>query len=252
MEQQNPEMKRRPEASVNPDLPAPTHTSEVVWLEPISDHALEHLTGCRPGPSARYEATEAVSLAFVTALQLLPPRQRAVLVLRDVLGFSAAESARILESTPESVTNALKRARAAFTKHLPDRPPPPAAHSQSERTVVDKLTRAYATADIDQVVSLLAEEVRISMPPVPFEYRGRDAAARLIAASFAGAGGRRLVETRANHQPAFGMYQRDPHADVLHAAGLMVLTLSGEQIAEIAIFDNNVVARFGLPRTLPA
>ncbi|MCI3273668.1 RNA polymerase subunit sigma-70 [Streptomyces cylindrosporus] len=246
-----PQMQR-PEVGVNPELPAPTHTSEVAWLEPIPDHVLETLADHRPGPAARYEANEAISLAFVNALQLLPARQRAVLVLRDVLGYSAAESADILETSTESVTSALKRARATLARHRPERAPAPPPDSPAERALVDRLTRAYATADVDQVIALLAEDVRLSMPPVPFEYRGRDAAAGMLAAVFARVGGRRLVATRANHQPAFGVYQRERHSGVLHAAGLMVLTLSGDRIAEMTIFDNNVLARFGLPRTLPA
>jgi RNA polymerase sigma-70 factor (ECF subfamily) len=233
-------------------LPAPTHADDVVWLEPLPDHALEHLTDHRPGPAARYEATEAISLAFIRALQLLPARQRAVLVLRDVLGFHAGEAADILETTTESVTSALKRARAGLAQHLPTRAPAPAPHSAPERALVDKLTRAYANADVDQLVALLAEDVRLSMPPMPAEYRGRDVAAHFLGVLFAGSRGYRLIETRANNQPAFAVYRSDPHTEILHATGLMVLTLSGDQIAAMTSFDNNVLARFGLPRTLPA
>lgn len=246
-----PEMPR-PEAGPDPEIPAPTHATEVVWLEPLPEQAFEGLADREPGPAARYETTESVSLAFVTALQLLPARQRAVLVLRDVLGFSAVESAQILETTTESVTSALKRARATLGRHLPQRTPAPAMHSAAERALVDKLTRAYATADVGEVVALLADDVRLSMPPVPLEYRGLENTTQFLAAVFARVGGRRLVETRANFQPAFGVYQRDQHDEVLHATGLMVVTLSGEQIAEITMFDNNVLARFGLPRSLPA
>jgi RNA polymerase sigma-70 factor (ECF subfamily) len=247
-----PEVPPRPEVSRQRDLPAPTHATEVLWLEPLQEHLLESLVDREPSPDARYEAVESVSLAFITALQLLPARQRAVLVLRDVLGFSAAESAEILESTVDSVTSALKRARATLAGHLPERLPAPPPNSPAERALVDKLTNAYATADVDEVIALLAEDVRLSMPPVPLEYRGLEEASRFLAAGFARAGRRRLVPTRANHQPAFGLYQRDRHSEVLHATGLMVLTLSGEQIVEITMFDNNVLARFGLPRSLPA
>ena len=237
------------------DPPEPTRLGEVVWLEPYPDVLLEGLADRTPGPEARYEATEAISLAFVTALQLLPPRQRAVLVLRDVLGFHAHEVAHILESTPESVTSALKRARATLQRRLPpsgEGEPPPAPNSAVEQELIQRLTRAYDTGDVDGVVALLTEDVWVAMPPVPLEYQGRELAARFHAAvTFRQGRTYRLVATRANGQPAFGMYVRDPHATLLHANGLMVLTLAGRRISAMTRFDNSVLARFGLPRTLP-
>ena len=237
------------------DPPEPTRLGEVVWLEPYPDVLLEGLTDRTPGPEARYEATEAISLAFVTALQLLPPRQRAVLVLRDVLGFHAHEVAHILESTPESVTSALKRARATLQRRLPpsgEGEPPPEPNSAVEQELIQRLTRAYDTGDVDGVVALLTDDVWVAMPPVPLEYQGRELAARFHAAvTFRQGRTYRLVATRANGQPAFGMYVRDTHATLLHANGLMVLTLAGRRISAMTRFDNSVLARFGLPRTLP-
>jgi RNA polymerase sigma-70 factor (ECF subfamily) len=235
------------------DLPEPTRLGEVSWLEPYPDVLLEGLADTTPGPEARYEAAEAISLAFVTALQLLPPRQRAVLILRDVLGFRASEAAGILETTEESVTSALKRARATLQRELPGSgqdPPPP--DSAAERELIARLTRAYDAGDVDAVVALLADDVQLRMPPVPLEYHGRELTARfLTVVAFRQGRTYRLVATRANGQPAFGAYVRDPLTGVAHAAGLLVLTLAGDRISAMTRFDNSVLPRFGLPRTLP-
>ena len=237
------------------DPPEPTRLGEVSWLEPYPDALLEGLADSAPGPEARYEATEAISLAFVTALQLLPPRQRAVLILRDVLGFRASETAGILDTSEESVTSALKRARAALQRQLPaaqgqDPPPPP--DSAAERELIARLTRAYDTGDVDGIIALLADDVQLRMPPVALEYQGREVAARfLTSVALRQRRTYRLVATRANGQPAFGAYVRDPLTGVAHANGLLVLTLAGERISVMTRFDNSVLPRFGLPRTLP-
>jgi RNA polymerase sigma-70 factor (TIGR02960 family) len=234
--------------------PEPTRLGEVVWLEPYPDTLLEGAIGVPLGPEARYEQTESVSLAFVTALQVLPPRQLAVLVLRDVLGFHANEVADMLDSTVESVNSALKRARASLQRRrspATDREPPPATGSPAEDAIVAKFVRAYESADLDAVVALLTDDVFISMPPMPFEYEGRDVVARFCASLF-GAGRRfDLVPTRANGQPAFGAYLRAPNG-TRHGTGLFVLTLTGGRICAITRFDNNVLPWFGLPRSLPS
>jgi RNA polymerase sigma-70 factor (TIGR02960 family) len=230
--------------------PAPTRLGEVVWLEPFPDALLEGTAG----PEARYEQTEAISLAFVTALQVLPPRQLAVLILRDVLGFHASEVAAMLDSTVDSVTSALKRARASLQRRQPTtagREPPPAAGSPAEEAIVADFVRAWESADLDALVALLTNDVFISMPPIPFEYEGRDMVARFCAVLF-GAGRRfDLVPTRANGQPAFGAYVRGP-TGTRHGAGLYVLTLTGGRICAMTRFDNSVLPWFGLPRSLPA
>ena len=237
----------------NVEPPVPTRLGEVVWLEPFPDALLEGAVGVPLGPEARYEQTESISLAFVTALQVLPPRQLAVLILRDVLGFHAKEVAEMLDSTVESVNSALKRARASLQRRrLPtaDRDPPPASESPSEEALVAKFVRAYQSADLDALVALLTEDVSISMPPMPFEYEGRDVVARFCASIF-GAGRRfDLVPTRANGQPAFGAYLRTP-TGIGHGIGLLVLTLSGDRICAMTRFENSVLPWFGLPRSLP-
>jgi RNA polymerase sigma-70 factor (TIGR02960 family) len=249
---------RRPQTDWPPPdlhLPEPTRVGEVIWLEPYPDALLANAADTPPGPEARYEATEAISLAFVTALQLLPPRQRAVLILRDVLGFPASEVAHILESTEESVTSALKRARATLQRSVPpsgDREPPPPPNSPVEQELLARLTRAYEIGDVDGIVALLTDDVWVSMPPVPLEYQGRELAARFhTAVTFRQGRTYQLVATRANGQPAYCGYFRDPASGVLHATGLVVLTLAGDRICAMTRFDNSVLPRFGLPRTLP-
>ena len=163
--------------------PEPTRLGEVVWLEPFPDALLEGAIDMPLGPDARYEQTESISLAFVTALQVLPPRQLAVLILRDVLGFHAGEVADMLDSTVESVNSALKRARASLQRRrspTADREPPPASDSPAEDAIVAKFVRAYESADLDALVALLTDDVFISMPPMPFEYEGRDIVAPLL------------------------------------------------------------------------
>jgi len=241
---------RRPEV----DPPEPTRLAEVVWLEPYPDVLLEGLPDTAPGPEARYEATEAISLAFITALQLLPTRQRAVLILRDVLGFPAREVAGILDTTQESVTSALKRARATLQHRHPSSPQqeaPPPPGSATEQELVARLARAFENSDVDGVVALLTDDAWLRMPPVPLEYQGREQAARFFTAVFPPSGSHRMVATRANNQPAFAVYLRDPRADIAHATGVIVLTLAGNQISAITRFDNSVLPQFGLPRTLP-
>jgi RNA polymerase sigma-70 factor (TIGR02960 family) len=234
--------------------PEPTRLGEVVWLQPFPDALLEGAFDVPPGPEARYEQTEAVSLAFVTALQILPPRQVAVLILRDVLGFHASEVAGMLDSTTESVTSALKRARASLQRQQPraaGREPPPAGGSPAEEALVAKFVRAWESADLGALVALLTDEVFVSMPPIPFEYEGRDVVARFCAILL-GAGRRfDLVPTRANGQPAFGTYLRAPDG-ICHGTGLYVLALSGNRICAMTRFDNSVLPWFGLPRSLPS
>jgi len=229
--------------------PEPTRLGEIVWLEPFPDTPFEQATD----PETRYEQTESISLAFVTALQTLPPRQVAVLVLRDVLGFHANEVADMLGSSVESVTSALKRARAGLEHRQAasaGREPPPAERSPAEDAIVARFVTAYESADLDTLVELLTDDVFVSMPPMPFEYEGREAVMR-FAASIFGAGRRfDLVPTRANGQPAFGMYLRAA-TGVRHGTGLFVLTLSGERICGMTRFESVALPWFGLPRSLP-
>jgi RNA polymerase sigma-70 factor (TIGR02960 family) len=237
----------------NVEPPEPTRLGEVVWVQPFP-YLLEGAIDVPTGPEARYEQTESISLAFVTALQVLPPRQVAVLILRDVLGFHASEVAGMLDSTVESVNSALKRARVSLQRRHPaavGREPPPAPGSSAEDAIVAKFVSAWESADLDALVALLTDDVVISMPPMPFEYDGRDAVARFCAGLF-GAGRRfDLVPTRANGQPAFGAYLRPP-AGIRHGTGLYVLTLAGDRVRAMTRFDNSVLPWFGLPRSLPS
>jgi len=236
--------------------PEPTRLGEVVWLEPYPDALLEGVMNTPLGPEARYEQTEAISLAFVTALQVLPARQRAALILREVLGYHANEVADMLDSTVESVNSALKRARASLPP-IGEREPSPAPDSRSEHAIVAKFVRAWESADLDALVALLTDDVFVSMPPMPFEYEGRDVVARFCASLFRS--GRRfdLVRTRANCQPAFGAYLRSVPREawapngISHGVGLYVLTLTGDRICAMTRFDNSVLPSFGLPRSLP-
>jgi RNA polymerase sigma-70 factor (TIGR02960 family) len=251
---------RRPRtAAPLPDLalPEPTGVSDAPpWLEPYPDVLLDNLVDQAPGPETRYETTEAISLAFITALQLLPPRQRAVLVLRDVLGYHAGEVAEMLDATQESVQSALKRARATVDSHLADSGgarPARQPDSPAERQLVARLTDALERADIEALTGLLAEDVRVSMPPAMLEYQGIDVARRFFAAVILRPGrSYRAVPTRANGQPAFGMYMADPHTGVYRAYGLHVVTIAGDRVTTVTGFDASVLPRFGLPRTLPA
>jgi RNA polymerase sigma-70 factor (TIGR02960 family) len=239
----------------NVEPPEPTRLGEVDWLEPYPDVLLDEGAINAPlGPEARYEQTESISLAFVTALQVLPPRQLAVLILRDVLGFHANDIADMLDSSVDSVNSALKRARATLQRRFPatgDREPPPASNSPAEDAIVEKFVLAWESADLDALVALLTDDVFISMPPMPFEYEGRDVVARFCASLFDS--GRRfdLVPTRANGQPAFGAYLRGA-AGISHGVGLYVLTLSGDRISALTRFENSVLPSFGLPRSLPS
>ena len=235
--------------------PEPTRRTEPLWLQPYPDALLDDLPDTAPGPEARYETREAVTLAFVTGLQRLPPRQRAVLVLRDVLGYPAAQAADMLAVSEVSVNSALRRARATLAAQLPaaGRDSAPAPRSARERELTSRFADAFEAADTERLVALLTGDAWLTMPPEPLQYQGQPAIAEFFQTrpqwktQVA-----RLVSARANNQPAFGYYRTDPHAPVRHAHGLIVLTLAGSRISAITRFgENSLFARFGLPPTLP-
>jgi RNA polymerase sigma-70 factor (ECF subfamily) len=248
--------RRLPTMPTPPEQPPePTRRGEPIWLEPYPDVLLEGVADRSTEPDARYEAREAIGLAFLTALQRLPPRKRAVLVLRDVLGFRASEVAEMLATTPASVNLALQRARSALGADPPagERERAPLPDSVEERELVARFADAFEGGDVEGVVAFLTDDAWLTMPPEPLEYQGPTAIARFL--STVPAGGRlerfRLVPTRANGQPAFGCYLHDAHAPIAHAYGLMVLTLRGERVAALTGFpDTSVFPHFGLPRTL--
>ena len=230
-------------------LPRPTRLGEIFWLDPMPDALVGGVADSRP--DVRYEQSESISLAFVTALQHLPPRQVAVLLLRDVLGFRASEVAEMLDATVDSVNSALKRARARLRPlHSVDgagAPPPPSSTSENE--LVARFVSAYESGDLDGLVELFTDDVFFSMPPLPQEYLGRDAVGEFFSLLFDVGRVYRTVPTRANGQPAFGLYARAADG-VYHGTGFMVLTLADEQIAALTRFETTVLPWFGLPRSL--
>jgi RNA polymerase sigma-70 factor, ECF subfamily len=224
---------------------------ESVWVEPYPDESLGLEDGLA-GPEARYEQRESVELAFIAALQHLPARQRAVLILRDVLGFSAREVAGALETTPTGVDSALQRAHKAVDERLPERSQQAALRSLDDerlREIVDGFVDAWERADVDAVVAMLASDVAMTMPPLPTWYRGREAVAAFLEGwPLSGDRRWRLVPVRANAQPAFGHYVWDEGRETFTAHSITVITLDGERIAEITAFlDAELIPRFGLP-----
>jgi len=240
--------------------PAPTRRGEPVWLQPYPDALLDDVPDTAVGPDAAYEAKESIALAFVAAVQQLPPRQRAVLLLRDALGFRSPEVAGIMDSSEASVNSALQRARATMTAALPgrsaaDRERAALPRSARERELAQRFAAAYAADDIDGVVALLTDDAWFSMPPANLEYQGPAAIAGFLADSARYRRGRTvaLIPTRANGQPAFGCYVPDEQAPISHLHGILVLTIDGNRISAITRFiDGSLAPHFGLPRTLPS
>lgn len=247
--------RRRPEDLPRmTEMPEPTRRAEPIWLEPYPDVLFEGIPDQAPGPEARYETKEAIALAFIVGLQHLPPQQRAVLVLRDVLGFRAGEVAEMLDTSEPSVNSLLRRARAAFESRLPaaGRERAPLPHSKLERDVVGSFADAVEAGDVDAMVALLTDDAWVTMPPEPWEYQGTNAIRVFLRDREVRRGApMRLVPTRANGQPAFGCYLPDAQSEIARAFALFVLTLDGDRISAITWFgDTSVFPHFGLPRTL--
>jgi RNA polymerase sigma-70 factor (ECF subfamily) len=231
--------------------PEPTRLGEVLWLQPYPDLLLDGLSDQAPGPEARYESREAISLAFVTAVQLLPPNQRAALLLRDVLGYRAAEAAQLLGLSEDAVTSALKRARATMAAAGSAEPPPPPPGSPEERALLERFVAAFTAHDIDALVGLMTDDAWVRMPPLPFEYRGTETVRRFFTAVYGHwKESGHVVPVRANGQPAWGAYARNPTTGVLHITGVYVIGLAGSLICELTRFETTLAPYFGLPRTL--
>jgi RNA polymerase sigma-70 factor, ECF subfamily len=227
---------------------------ESVWIEPVADARLGLDSG-PVSPAARYELRESVELAFIAALQHLPPRQRAVLILRDVLGFSAREAAEVLEATPASIDTALQRAHRTVDQRLPEQDQQAALRTLDDaalRRVVDGYIDAWQRDDVDALAALLTEEAVFAMPPFTNWFRGREAIAEFLRALPMSEGNRwRLVPVRANSQLAFGHYEWRKERGAFVAHAIDVLALSGDRIAEITAFmDPQAFAGFGLPDAL--
>lgn len=247
---------RRPKRVLPIDYPADDRAGDSAWVEPYPDDMLGLEDG-RAGPAARYEQREAVELAFITALQHLPPRQRAVLVLREVLGFSAKEVADTLDSTVASVNSALQRARKTIDERLPEQSQQATLSALGDSRVaeiVERFVDAFERGDVDAIVAVLAEDATFAMPPYPGVYRGREE----IADSWLMPGGPtprlRYVPTRANGQLALGAYRLDPARGSYLPVALDVLTLRGSEIVDVTAFRDtaDVFSRFGLPSELAA
>jgi RNA polymerase sigma-70 factor (TIGR02960 family) len=235
------------------EMPEPTRYGDAIWLEPYADALLESVPDQAPGPDTRYEAKEGIALAFIVGLQHLPPSQRAVLVLRDVLGFRASEVADMLDTTEPAVNSLLRRARAAFESRLPaaGRERAPLPNSRVERDVVGRFAAALETGDIDAVVALLTGDAWLTMPPEPYEYQGPAVIGAFLRDRTHRRGTPRLVPTRANTQPAFGCYFVSPQTEIARPYALLVLTLEGGRISAITWFGGSgFFPHFGLPRIL--
>jgi RNA polymerase sigma-70 factor (ECF subfamily) len=248
--------RRRPQAAKRFDfpLPPPTRGAEPSRLEPYPDALLEGVVDTGPTPDIRYETKETVQLAFIEALQRLPPRERAALVLRDVLGFPAREAAAMLGASEDSVKSALKRARARIEQLRHDGDPPPAAGSPGERELARRFAEAFEANDVEGIVELLTDDAWVTMPPEALEYHGREAIRAFFSAGWhrPGAGRNRLLPAHANGQPAFGCYRRDPETGIANGAGLIVLTLEGDRISAVTRFhDPGLMHAFGLPENVP-
>jgi RNA polymerase sigma-70 factor (ECF subfamily) len=229
---------------------------ESVWLEPYPDEKLE-LDVNLAGPEVRYEQRESVELAFVAALQHLPARQRAVLIFRDVLGFSARETATALETTPISIDSALQRAHKTVNDRLPSQSQQATLRSLGDNQlseIVERYVAAWERDDVDALAAMLTEDAKMAMPPVPTWFRGRDDVAMFLRSiPLDGVQRWRIVPVRANGQLAFGGYMWDEQTDAFWATCLTVLTLRGASIEEITAFlTPNTFGRFGLPESLAA
>lgn len=228
------------------DPPSPSRRSDVTWLQPYPDTLLERAAERAPGPAARYLARETVELAFVAALQELPPRQVAVLLLCDVLGFSTAEVAPLLNTTANAIKGALQRARASVAQQRTSRG---GAHRPADSTQEWELARSFAQAftddDIDSVIELLTDDAWLGMPPAPHEYHGHAAIRAFLCSSAMWRADRRirLVATGANSQPAFGSYLADHHGTRARFSGVIVLTLRDRRIARVTRFLDPELSR---------
>jgi RNA polymerase sigma-70 factor, ECF subfamily len=230
--------------------------TEPVWIEPYpEDETLGRIPDGAAGPEARYERREALELAFIAAVQHLPPRQRAALVMRDVLGFSAKEAAESLDTTVASVNGGLRRARRAIEERLPEESQQATIRSlghQRLRDLVRRFVDAFERGDVDAILSTLAEDARFSMPPYREWCRGREAIADSWLMPSGPTPRLRYLETSANGQPALGVYLRDPHAGAYLPHCMDVLAVDGRSISEVIAFRSaQAFSRFGLPERLP-
>jgi RNA polymerase sigma-70 factor (TIGR02960 family) len=234
-------------------LPSLESMRDVPWLQPYPDKLLEELAPPDEEPDAAVVARETIELTFLAVIQLLPARQRAVLILRDVLDWSAAETAELLETSVAATNSALQRARATLREELPERraEPAPADLTEAERALLEGFIATHESGDTAAAAALLAEDVRVTMPPLPAVYDGIESLRPLWRTAFEeGMGDWRLVPTRANRLPAAASYLRAPGATEYRAFKLDVLRVREGKIAEVTTFGSHLFAQFGLAETL--
>ena len=233
-------------------------TGEVLWLQPYPDELLDELPDAGEDPEAAIASKETIELAYLVAIQRLVPLQRAVLILRDVVGCSAKEAATVLETSVPSVNSALQRARAAMQEHLPERReewPSDTDATAAERELLERYVEYSESPRPLELKQLVSEDVRFSMPPYPGVWVGRDAVVESwIEGGFGSEsfGSLRCVVTRANRQPAVACYVRKPGDDEYSAMALDVIGIANGEVADIVTFDGSVFGWFGLPETLAA
>jgi RNA polymerase sigma-70 factor (TIGR02960 family) len=230
--------------------PSTQSFAEIPWLHPYPDHLLDEVAPTEEQPDAKVVAKETIELSYLAVIQLLPPRQRAVLILRDVLDWSASETASLLEMSVAAANSALQRARATLLERLPARDLAQSAADPSERELLDRLVDAHERADVDAAVALMRDDVRITMPPNPWCFDGLDAVRPLLERGLAGPGEWRLVHTRANRQPAAASYLRAWDDTEFRAFKIDVMRIEGGRVAEFTTFGNSLFGAFGLAPTL--
>ena len=243
-------------ATVPVQMPEGAPAADVAWLEPYPDSDLEGIADDAPNPEARYASREAVQLAFVAAIQQLPPRQRVALLLCDVLGWAAAEAATLLGGSTASVNSALQRARETLAKRYPEgRPPVTPRPNPVQQKLLDRYLQTWEGHDLDGFVALLKEDATYTMPPWPQWYAGREAIRSFLAMAWKICGGHRLVATAANRQPAFAVYERTGASAARTAHSIHVLALQDDMISTLTLFvppvGPHLFHTFGLPLMLP-
>jgi RNA polymerase sigma-70 factor (TIGR02960 family) len=227
-------------------VPRADSFAEVPWLQPYPDQLLDEVAPPEEEPGAVLIARETIELTYLAVLQALPPRQRAALILRDVLEWSAQETADALEMSVAAANSALQRARAT----LEERRQPAADLSDADQELLQRLVAAHEQADVEAAVALMREDVRVTMPPYPWLYDGVEAVRPLLETGLTEPGEWRVTLTRANRMPAFACYLRPPGATEFTAFKLDVVRLLDGAVAEITTFNQDVFASFGLPAAL--
>jgi len=225
---------------------------DVPWLQPFPDADIEGFADATPNPEARYTARESVQLAFVASIQQLPPRQRAALMLCDVLGWASAEAASLLGGSTASIKSALQRARETLSRHYTDRRPPLESQiTPDQQKILRRYLQAWEEHDVDGFVAVLKEDATAVMPPWLQWFMGRDNIGTFFAAAWKTCGGLRLLPTSANGQPAFAIYEFSTADERWNAHSIHVITLESDAISSLTLFlDSRLFEDFGLPQFL--